>query len=85
MPECKMCTIDVAKVHPSGNCHDCEAYGTTDPVKYVPNATFKFDHHVDSTLVCLKCGATEFNIGKGGYWTAARCVKCKWERCIHEG
>lgn len=35
--------------------------------------------------VCLYCGGGSFEIAFGSYYTAARCVNCKWEVCIHEG
>ena len=38
-----------------------------------------------ATLKCTRCGGTEFNVGKENYFTAIRCVVCKWEQCIHEG
>jgi len=85
MIECKMCTIEVSKVYPSGNCHDCETFSTPDPIKRLPNMIFEFDQHVESMILCGKCGANELNVGKGGYYTAIRCPKCKWERLIHEG
>ena len=37
------------------------------------------------TITCKKCGGTEFNVGKDYYMTVIKCVKCKWELCIHEG
>ena len=36
-------------------------------------------------LICSKCGNSEFNVGQGSFFTAIKCVTCKWERCIHEG
>lgn len=85
MPECKMCTLEVPKLHPSGQCQECERFCTSDPVKRAPNTIFEFDSKVEETLTCAKCGATEFSVGKGNYWTSIRCSRCKWERCIHEG
>lgn len=38
-----------------------------------------------SDIRCKKCGALEFNVGSGDYFTAIRCPKCGWEECIHEG
>lgn len=35
-------------------------------------------------LVC-KCGGREFNLGRGAYTTAVRCVECKTEVIVHEG
>lgn len=37
------------------------------------------------TLECSQCGGRDFNVGKGSYFTAIRCVKCKWEVCVHDG
>jgi len=36
-------------------------------------------------LRCKKCGSTKFIVGTGNYYTAIKCPKCKWERCIHDG
>lgn len=38
-----------------------------------------------SELKCKLCGGSEFNVGVGSYYTAIRCVKCKYEKCIHQG
>jgi ribosomal protein L37E len=37
------------------------------------------------SIVCRKCGSTQFNVGQGSYFTAIKCVKCEWEICIHDG
>ena len=37
------------------------------------------------TIVCKSCGADKFTVGQGGYFTAIKCDKCGWERCIHDG
>lgn len=34
---------------------------------------------------CSVCGGHDFNVGKGGYYTAIRCINCEWETCVHEG
>ena len=34
---------------------------------------------------CTKCGDSKFEVGQDDYFTAIRCVKCKWEACIHDG
>jgi hypothetical protein len=37
------------------------------------------------TIACKHCGGLEFNVGSGEYYTAIRCVKCKWEALLHNG
>lgn len=44
-----------------------------------------YENEVAETLFCKNCGGNQFNVGQGGYYTAIRCVKCKWEKCIHQG
>jgi hypothetical protein len=34
---------------------------------------------------CAICGGREFNVGAGSYYTAIRCVSCRWEVCFHDG
>jgi DNA-directed RNA polymerase subunit RPC12/RpoP len=34
---------------------------------------------------CRYCGGREFNVGRGKYYTAIRCVECGYEICVHEG
>lgn len=36
-------------------------------------------------MQCSHCGGVEFHVGKGNFFTAVRCVKCRWELCIHNG
>jgi hypothetical protein len=36
-------------------------------------------------LKCVKCGGVDFHIGRADYYTAVRCVACRWEVCVHEG
>lgn len=36
-------------------------------------------------LKCNKCGGKEFNVAQGYYYTAIRCIRCKWECGIHSG
>jgi len=38
-----------------------------------------------TTVECKLCGSRSFNVGEGNYFTAIKCVKCKWELMIHEG
>lgn len=37
------------------------------------------------TLFCKHCGADEFKVGQGSYFTAVKCVKCEYEICVHDG
>jgi len=36
-------------------------------------------------LRCSLCGGEQFELAWGDRYTAARCVKCKWEVRINEG
>jgi hypothetical protein len=36
------------------------------------------------TVVCERCGGTEFNVGVGLYYAAIRCPRCKWERGVRD-
>lgn len=44
-----------------------------------------YDKEPASVQQCSICGSTDFNVAIGGYYTAIRCVKCRWEWCIHSG
>lgn len=44
-----------------------------------------YEDKAATTIQCTACGSTEFNVGKGSFFTAIRCVKCEWETCIHNG
>ncbi len=35
--------------------------------------------------ICKLCGGDKFQVGSDEYFTAIRCIRCKWEVCIHEG
>ena len=37
------------------------------------------------TVRCLTCGSKKFHVGLGEYFTGIKCVKCGWERCVHDG
>ena len=37
------------------------------------------------SVVCKKCGGTQFQVGVDSYFTVIKCVNCEWEMCIHEG
>lgn len=45
------------------------------------------DNEVDKldTIYCRICGGKEFYVGSGSYFTALKCIKCKWEACVHDG
>ena len=36
-------------------------------------------------VACSKCGGDQFHVGQGNFYTAIRCVTCKWEMGIHSG
>jgi len=36
-------------------------------------------------IQCERCNGTNFHVGCGSYFTAIRCIICKWEYCIHDG
>lgn len=44
-----------------------------------------YDKETCATLVCNICGCDKFTVGQGSYFTAIKCDKCGWERCIHDG
>ena len=44
-----------------------------------------YDNENCVTLVCDTCGCDKFTVGTGSYFTAIKCDKCGWERCIHDG
>ena len=44
-----------------------------------------YDRKPAVVIRCRKCRGTDFNVATGSYYTAIRCVKCKWEVCIHNG
>ena len=37
------------------------------------------------TIYCRICGGKNFYVGSGSYFTALKCIKCKWEVCVHDG
>ena len=39
----------------------------------------------DTKIRCVLCHGDKFEVGRGNYHTAIRCVTCQWELCIHEG
>lgn len=44
-----------------------------------------YDEKPASVIVCKKCGSEDFNVGSGSFYTAIRCIRCKWEYPIHSG
>ena len=36
-------------------------------------------------IECRTCAGRKFEVGCGSYFTAIRCVNCRWECCIHSG
>jgi len=36
-------------------------------------------------IYCLSCKGESFKVGSGSYHTCIMCVKCGWERTIHDG
>lgn len=58
-------------------------------LEFLPETVFhigqSYENKVAETYRCKRCGGTEFNVGKGSYFTAIKCVKCLWESCVHEG
>jgi hypothetical protein len=59
------------------------------PYEYVDVSTFSigqsYEDEPAKDMYCDLCKGTEFNVGQGSYFTALRCVTCKWEVCIHNG
>jgi len=44
-----------------------------------------FDKNPATAIRCKTCKGLQFNVGKGSYFTAVKCVNCGWEVCIHDG
>ncbi len=44
-----------------------------------------YEKSVAETVRCLGCGGKKFYVGQGSYFTAIKCVTCRWEHCIHDG
>lgn len=42
-----------------------------------------YDHRPVALIKCIICGATDFNVGQGSYFTAIKCKNCEYEICIH--
>ena len=59
------------------------------PVEYTEGDPFHigqcYDDEPAKQLKCYKCGGVEFHVAEGSWWTGIRCVKCRWEWCIHDG
>ena len=60
------------------------------PYQYKETKDWKIGQSYDNTIstetiVCSICGGVEFNVGSGTYFTGIRCVKCKYEICVHDG
>ena len=36
------------------------------------------------TVVCERCGGTDFNVGVGRDYAAIRCPRCAWERGVRD-
>jgi hypothetical protein len=59
------------------------------PYEFADESTFSIGQGYEKVpakdIYCGLCKGTEFNVGQGDYFTALRCVTCKWEVCIHDG
>lgn len=44
-----------------------------------------YEHEVASVQECARCSGTSFEVAFGDYFTAVRCVACRWEHGVHEG
>lgn len=67
-------------------------YMATEMEEYIEDAEATVFHvrersnkEIIPTYRCKHCKGVEFNVGRSGYYTAIKCVKCKWENCVHEG
>lgn len=65
-------------------------WGTDDRLDELWDEVQLNDWHINSwddeplqTVVCKGCGGKEFNVGREYLCTTIRCVKCRWEKCIH--
>jgi hypothetical protein len=88
MPECTECFSEDRPLHPDGLCNQCKTFSEPDRFKWEPRGDFKFEASYGGpldVLVCLGCGSDRFIVGRKAYHTAAKCEKCGWERCIHDG
>lgn len=89
MTECKSCTMEVDRVHPDGQCHNCHVFDVPSPIVFVKTGDFLMSQSVHynaiETVSCKTCGTKEFIVGKGNYNTVIKCKACGWERTIHEG
>jgi len=66
------------------------SYYDEDICKYIDDELFHIHQSYEKrsntqTIKCTKCGSSYFNVGSGDYFTAIKCVNCKWEICIHQG
>ena len=44
-----------------------------------------YEKQVATSIQCEWCAGIEFHVAIGSYYTAVRCIKCKWEAPIHTG
>ncbi len=58
---------------------------TTDLIDQFHIGEFSSKNRVAKPLECRLCGGTTFNVGVDDFYTAIRCINCKWELSIHEG
>ena len=83
---CKYGCDDAVKLHPDGQCQRCLEF--EDPpydAKRRNDFQWVKDFEEAQTLICRQCGSDQFIVAHWNYFTAIKCVKCKWERCIHDG
>jgi hypothetical protein len=88
MGECD-CGEENTLLYPDGRCQSCveHDYENT-PYDEKPRGDFQYARNFDEephTVICRECGSDQFIVGRRSYYTAIKCVKCKWERCIHSG
>lgn len=72
------------------NYGDDEYVDSTELVHHKEDNLEPFHIGINSAVArmiqCKICGGVEFNVADSPFfYTAIRCVKCKWEICFHEG
>lgn len=69
---------------------DFDFFETEKPYEWIDKGDFDIGQTYTgkkcSTYICKVCGGDKFIVGDGhSYYTAIKCPKCGWQRCIHEG
>jgi hypothetical protein len=78
-----------------GLCHHChssdyESKACQSKIREAERGDFVFekqvyDENFPKTIICRVCGSDKWIVGTGSYFTAIKCINCKYEVCIHDG